>query len=156
MWRDLARGGIAGLIGAAIAGVLLQNVSYREFAGVHITLMAIVGRIAYSNSPVVSWLEVLVYGAAIGLLFGRIVRGQTLTFAAAIIGGALYGIGWWILSSILVVPALTGEMPLSALAVDQIRSVAVPTMIISAVYGVVLGSSLIVLRGSRPRQSIAT
>jgi hypothetical protein len=152
MWRDLVRGGIAGSIGATIAGLLLQNVSYREFAGIRITLMAIVGRIVYSDSPVVVWLEVLVYGAAIGLLFGRIVRPQTLTFAAAIIGGALYGIGWWILSSIVVVPALAGEMPLSALAVDQIRSVAVPTLIISAVYGVVLGAALIVLGGSGPRQ----
>jgi len=53
--------------------------------------------------------------------------------------GGVYGLGWWIVAGIVLVPAALARWPLSIAAVDQVRGVALPLLIGHLVYGVILG-----------------
>ena len=53
--------------------------------------------------------------------------------------GGLYGVAWWIVSSLFLMPALHAKVPLSSAALAAVRPVAAASLIEHVVYGVILG-----------------
>jgi hypothetical protein len=138
--RNLIAGALAGLIAAAVPGLLLQLTTTTTPDGTRTSTIEMAAHIVRSNHPSVGWLVVLAYGAVVGTLFGRLVRGHNLTTGLAVVAGCFYGVGWWILSGLVVVPAVLGLVPLSSAAVDLMHPVALRTMIVSVLYGAALGA----------------
>jgi hypothetical protein len=54
--------------------------------------------------------------------------------------GGLYGVGWWIVAELVLIPVLLAVWPLSITAVDRVRDVALPLLVGHVVYGVILGA----------------
>ena len=53
--------------------------------------------------------------------------------------GGLYGLAWWIVSGLLVIPALLAKIPLSSAALDAVRPVVLASLIGHLLCGVILG-----------------
>jgi hypothetical protein len=81
----------------------------------------------------------LVYTIVIGGIFGWLVSAETPNEPRLMVWGGLYGLAWWILSGLIVVPALLGKVPLSSAGIDTMKPVALASLIEHVLYGVILG-----------------
>jgi uncharacterized membrane protein YagU involved in acid resistance len=91
--------GIAGgLVGGIAFGILMQMMD----------MLPMVAKLVGSDSVAVGWLVHLfnsaLFGAIYALLFGR----WTRTFASAVGIGLAYGVLWWVLGALLIMPAWLG------------------------------------------------
>lgn len=99
LWRVLIVGGIAGLVGGWFFGAwLAQNNSFVLIAGIVNSSSSITGTIVH-------YIIAIIIGMSFGLLFHRDLyrSGSSLSW------GIAYGIGWWFLGSITLLPLLTGQ-----------------------------------------------
>lgn len=124
--RDAVAGGVAGLIGGAVAGAatLVQ--------GLAVTVGGFIGL-----TP--SFPGVLVHGGVsvlVGAGFGSLFRYQPVGYAPTVTGGVLYGLLWWILGPLTLAPVLLGREPAWAL---QAASRALPGLVGHLMYGAVTG-----------------
>lgn len=120
----LTAGVAGGLAGGLVFGMLMQ-------------MMGMIGMVAMlvgSGSTAVGWVVHLVISAAIGGGFG-LVGGRFLARTAAAVGaGAVYGVIWWVLGPLVLMPAKLG-MPLF-----QVDATAGKSLMGHMVFGVVLGA----------------
>lgn len=116
-------GVIGGIAGGIMFGLLMQMMGMIEM----------VAKLVGSGSPAVGWIVHLAISAFIGasfaLLFGS--RAQSLWPAAAF--GMAYGVVWWVLGALLIMPAQLG-MP-----VLVFNATAWQSLMGHLLFGVVLG-----------------
>ncbi len=119
----LVAGVAGGLAGGIVFGALMQMMG----------MMPMIAMLVGSGSPAVGWLVHLAISAFIGstyaLLFAPL-AGRLPTGAAA---GAVYGLVWWGLGPLLIMPTLMG-MP-----VLRINTMTGQSLMGHLVYGLVLG-----------------
>jgi hypothetical protein len=136
MRTKIAAGATGGLIGGlALAAVMALTPAP---AG-SVSMLGFTAHLVRSVHPAVGWLVCAVYGALIGAWFGRLLHAQVLDAGPAMLWGGVYGLGWWIVAGLVLIPAALARWPLSIAAVDQVRAVALPLLIGHLVYGVILG-----------------
>lgn len=115
---------VGGLVGGALFGALM------ELTGMIEMVAGLVG----SQSPTVGWIVHLAISLALGLGFGLIVALRPLGIGASVGLGAAYGLVWWVLGALLIMPA---AMDMPVLVVDQ---GALMSLAGHLVYGVALGA----------------
>jgi hypothetical protein len=134
--------GIAGLVNRGIAGVVGGLVGGIAF-GVLMQVMGMIPMVAMlvgSDSVGIGWLVHLVISAGIGASFGLLL-GATATGAGRAIGlGAGYGVVWWVLGGLLIMPAWLG-MP-----VFTFNTAAWMSLVGHVLYGVLLGAVYALVR----------
>lgn len=142
-------GAMGGLIGGVVFDVLMR---WLPEAGRKVSMIAFAAGTAHVSSPL-GWLVYPVYGVIIGALFGLLLQGRMLDEVPAMVWGGVYGVAWWIVAQIVVIPLLDATVPLSSAAIDLVRNVSLPLLAGHVVYGVILGLtwSTIVNRRSRPQ-----
>lgn len=116
-----AAGGVAG---GLVFGMMMQAMG----------MIPMVAQLVGSSSTAVGWVVHLAISAVIGGLFGVITTrfsGGTLTMVGA---GAGYGMVWWVLGPLLLMPAKLG-MPLFT-----IDSMAWKSLMGHIIFGMVLGA----------------
>lgn len=123
--RNLGLGAAAGLIGGIVFGLLM-------------TMMGMIGMIGalagqMGNVPV-SWAIHLVISAIIGAGFGLLAPYAGSTLARVLGAGAVYGLAWWVLGPLLIMPTMLGMGP--QLTPAGISS-AMPSLMGHLVYGLV-------------------
>ena len=93
------RGSMAGLLGAGLLGVMLnaQN-QLQAFAAM-----------VDSDSRSVAWLPVLLTGLLAGLAFSVLYPHPAKGDGAGFVRGMVYGIFWWVLGGLTLVPLLSGD-----------------------------------------------
>ncbi|MBI4940032.1 MAG: hypothetical protein HY830_04730 [Actinobacteria bacterium] len=120
----MTSGVVGGLAGGLVFGMLMQ-------------MMGMIGMVAMlvgSESSAVGWGVHLVVSAAIGGGFG-LVGGRLLARTATAVGaGAGYGVVWWVVGPLLLMPARLG-MPLFRVDATAGRS-----LMGHVVFGAVLGA----------------
>lgn len=122
--RRVAAGVAGGLAGGVVFGMLMQMMG----------MMGMVAQLVGSTSVAVGWAVHLVISAGIGGGFG-IVGSRFLTgTASAAAAGCGYGIGWWVLGPLLLMPAKLG-MPVFA-----VDAMAGKSLMGHMIFGVVLGA----------------
>ena len=132
--RRVLAGAAGGLVGGVAFGAMMQAF------GMLPTVAMLVG----SESVAVGWLVHLSISLALGVGFGLVaVRGLD-TWASGIVLGIAYGVLWWVLGALLIMPAQLG-MPVLELSTMAWQSLAG-----HLVFGAVLGAvSVAALRGSQ-------
>lgn len=136
MSKTIAAGAAAGAIGGVVFAGLMRLFP----VGVeHRSMIVFAADLVRAWSPLIGWLVYPVYGVVIGAAFGWLLGGSTLDEARAAMWGGLYGVGWWIVAELVLIPARLAVWPLSIAAVDRVRDVALPLLIGHVVFGVVLG-----------------
>jgi uncharacterized membrane protein YagU involved in acid resistance len=114
-----------GLVGGIAFGVLMQMMN----------MMPMVAKLVNSDSDAVGWLVHLIisalFGAVYAVLFGRLLR----TWAGAIITGMLYGVVWWVLGGLLIMPARLGMNDM----IFHVGTTQWQSLMGHLIYGLVLG-----------------
>jgi hypothetical protein len=116
-------GVVGGIAGGIVFGVLMQ-------------LMGMIGMVAQlvgSTSVAVGWLVHLAISAFIGASFAILFGSMAKAPLKAALFGMAYGIVWWILGGLLIMPAQLG-MP-----VFQFNATAWQSLMGHLLYGLVLG-----------------
>jgi hypothetical protein len=151
MKRGIAAGASAGLISGCVFAMLMLVIPVGGRVGAMIALAA---SVADASSSLVGWLVYAAYGCVAGALFGALLDGQTANPRVAALWGALYGVGWWIIAELFLVPLLVGSWSWSFWTPEAsaVGEVAVPLLAGHVVYGVVLGTIWSRATGGRPRR----
>ena len=97
----LAAGAAAGLAGGVVFGLLMQAMG----------MIPMVAALVGSTSTAVGWLVHLAISAFIGASFAVLLPRGVTGVAATTVAGLGYGIVWWVLGPLLLMPAKLG-MPL--------------------------------------------
>ncbi|MDZ7704450.1 MAG: NAD(P)/FAD-dependent oxidoreductase [Trueperaceae bacterium] len=129
--RDAFAGALAGLVGGVVFGAAMQT---QGMVG------EIAGLLGSSSMGVGLGLHLLV-SVLVGASFGALFRYQPRGFTAAISAGVLYGLLWWLLGPLTLMPLLQGDGPAWSLAG---ASAAFPSLIGHLFYGGVTGLSFFV------------
>src|SRR5262245_7700709 len=139
MQRRIATGLVAGLI-AGIAFTLVALFLKTSLPdGGRTSMLLVAAEAFHSHGPLAGWIASLIYTVIIGGIFGWLASAQSLDEVQTTLWGGLYGLAWWIVSGLIIVPALSGTMPLSPAAIDSARPVALASLIEHVLYGVILG-----------------
>lgn len=131
-FRSVPVGVAGGLAGGVVFGLMMQLMG----------MMGMVGMLAGTESLAVAWVVHLAISAAIGAGFGLVLAPRVTGLATGLGLGAAYGLLWWVLGPLLLMPAAMG-MPV--LTVD---ATAVQSLVGHLVFGLVLGA--VVALANRP------
>lgn len=117
-------GGIlGGLAGGLVFGMMMQLMDF----------MPMIAMLVDSDSVAVAWVVHLAISAFIGAIFGLAVSMRPLGLGALAGAGVAYGVLWWVLGPLLLMPAKLG-MPLF-----QFDSMTWKSLMGHMIFGVVLG-----------------
>lgn len=128
--RKLLVGGGGGFLAGVVFALALQLQAMRDVVGPFGTSMGIA--LAFE----------LVLATAIGVSFGLLFRFQSRGYAALTSSGLLYGLLWWLLGPLTLVPLLMGRVPLWSVAAAR---TAFPSLIGLLLYGGIMGFSFYAL-----------
>jgi uncharacterized membrane protein YagU involved in acid resistance len=116
-------GVIGGLAGGIVFGLLMQMMG----------MIGMVAQLVGSSSPAVGWVVHLAISAFIGASFAVLLGAFSKTLVPAALTGMAYGVVWWILGALLIMPAQLG-MP-----VLQLNATAWQSLMGHLLFGLVLG-----------------
>jgi hypothetical protein len=143
MRSTLAAGAVAGLVAGVVFGLMMQMMSAPGPNGSPMPMMAMVAQVVGSSSIAVGWLYHLFNSVVIGAVFGFLLAGRvggSMRRGAAL--GAGYGVLWWVLGGLILMPLFLGMPPFAPLRMAPMRVVAMGSLLGHLIYGVVLGASL--------------
>lgn len=137
--RRIATGFVAGLIAGIVFALVALFLKTTLPDGERTSMLIVAAETLHSHGWLAGWIASLVYTVLVGGIFGWLVKSQALTEPQLTLWGALYGLGWWIVSGLIVIPAFLGKVPLSSAALDATRPVALASLIEHVLYGAILG-----------------
>ena len=114
MAREIEAGAVAGVVAALLVDVVALGRAAATSSGGSLSILAAIAENVGAHGPWVGGLIALVYGAALGALFGWLLRRQRLTELAGLFWGILYGLLWGAVTSLVVVPLVHGGVPFGA------------------------------------------
>jgi hypothetical protein len=138
--RTRALAGVAaGLIGGLAFGVMMQMMTAPTPDGGRMPMMVMVAMVVGSESIAIGWAYHLFNSAVIGGLFGAIVGDRVRGARASLGYGAAWGVLWWILGALILMPVFLGMEPFAALRMPPMRPVAMGSLVGHLVYGLITG-----------------
>ena len=116
-------GVVGGLVGGVAFGVLMQVTG----------MIPMVAMLVGSDSAGIGWLVHLVISAGIGASFGLLLGGWATTMASSTGLGLGYGVVWWVLGGLVIMPAWLG------MGVFMFNTMAWMSLLGHLIYGLLLG-----------------
>ena len=144
MRSRLGAGIVAGLIAGVVFGVVMQVMTAPTPEGGRMPMMAMVAKVVRSNSLAVGWIYHLFNSAVIGAIFGRVFGNRATTYGSGFGWGTLYGVIWWVLGGLILMPVFLGMRPFTPLT--MMMPVAMGSLFGHVVYGMILGLLFVRLR----------
>lgn len=121
--KRLIAGGVGGLAGGVLFGVMMQMMG----------MLGMVAGLVGQEAVGVGWVVHLGISLLFGLIYGLTFGAASSSWGRAIGFGAVYGVIWWVLGALLIMPAMMG-MP-----VFQVGEMQLQSLVGHLVYGVALG-----------------
>jgi uncharacterized membrane protein YagU involved in acid resistance len=148
MRSRVAAGMVAGILAGIVFGFMMQAMGAPAPDGSRMPMMAMVAQVVRSNSLAVGWIYHLFNSAVIGAIFGWTLGDRVAARPGPGAGwGALYGLVWWILGGLILMPVLLGMHAFAPLKMPPMRPVAMGSLIGHIVFGLILGTASAWLRG---------
>lgn len=145
MSGKISSGIVAGLVGGVVFGIAMQMMTAPTPDGGSMPMMAMVAKVVGSTSLFVGWVYHLFNSAVIGGLFGFLLGNQVKSYGGGVSFGALYGVAWWILGALILMPILLGMSAFAPLAMAEMRPVAYGSLAGHLMFGVILGTCFVAL-----------
>ncbi|HEX9484161.1 MAG TPA: hypothetical protein VF929_06250 [Gemmatimonadaceae bacterium] len=142
----LGAGIAAGLTAGVVFGLMMQMMSVPAPNGMQMPMMAMVAKVARSDSVAVGWLYHLFNSAVIGAGFGWLFARAAVDYPHGLGWGAAYGVAWWVLGALVLMPMLLGMSAFAPLMMAPMRMVAVGSLVGHVIYGLILGGVFVRLR----------
>lgn len=114
-------GAVGGLAGGVVFGVMMQTMG----------MLGMVAGLVGSDSAGVGWLVHLAISVLFGVGYAVVLGARSASWGHAAGIGAVYGVAWWVLGALLIMPLWMG-MPVLQIGTPQIQS-----LIGHIVYGIV-------------------
>ena len=150
MQSHINSGIVAGLAGGVVFGIMMQMMTAPTPQGGQMPMMAMVAMVVRSDSTFVGWVYHLFNSAVIGAVFGGLLGGCAQSIAAGLGWGALYGLVWWIMGALILMPIFLGMPAFAPLQMAPMRPVAMGSLVGHLIYGVILGSGFVMLKEKIP------
>ena len=128
MGRQIRAGVLGGLAGGIVFGMLMWMMG----------MLPMIAGMVGSASPAVGFLLHLLISAMIGVGFGILLDAYTITAGRATITGLLYGMVWWIVGPLILMPLMMGMGLGSQWNAAAIKA-ALPSLMGHLIYGGILG-----------------
>lgn len=123
---NIQSGIIGGLAGGVVFGLMMAMMG----------VMPMIAMMVGSESVAVGWILHLLISAATGGLFGALFAGAVTNYSSAAGYGVLYGLIWWVLGALILMPVILGMGVQFAHMFDQMRLM---SMMGHVIFGVILG-----------------
>jgi hypothetical protein len=149
MPRILA-GALAGTMAGIVFGVLMQMMNAPTPEGGSMPMMAMVAMVVGSKSIVVGWLYHLFNSAFIGALFALALGGRIHSTASGLLLGAVYGLAWWVLGALVLMPLMLGMPAFAPIRMPMMQPVALGSLMGHLLYGLILGVGFVKLHHPSP------
>jgi uncharacterized membrane protein YagU involved in acid resistance len=125
---------VAGLGAGIIAGVAFAV--YVALIGMFSKMMVMISKLIGIESVGAGVVLHLVFSAIIGLIYAAIFGSLVTTKAKSVVWGLIYGLIWWVLGPLIIMPSLLGMgLQLTGEGVKM----ALPSLWGHLIYGLVLG-----------------
>ena len=124
--KQLTAGVVGGLVGGVLFGVMMQMMG----------MLGMVAGLVGQDSAAVGWVVHLAISVLFGLGYAVSIGPRSTSWARALGLGAVYGVFWWVLGALIIMPAILG-MPVLQVGTPQIQS-----LVGHIVYGLALGGVL--------------
>lgn len=144
MRSKIGAGIVAGLTAGIVFGIMMQMMTAPTPDGGRMPMMAMVAKVVRSNSMAVGWIYHLFNSAVIGAIFGWLFGNRAANYGVETGWGALYGVIWWVLGALILMPVFLGMPPFAPL--KMMMPVAMGSLVGHLVYGVILGLLFVWLR----------
>ena len=148
MKKRITAGALAGIAGGIVFGMMMQMMSAPTPDGGSMPMMGMVAKVVGSTSLAVGWAYHLFNSAVIGVLFAFAAGNRITGNASAAALGAGWGLLWWILGGLILMPILLGMPAFAPLQMPPMRPVAWGSLFGHLLFGTILGLSYV--RLARP------
>lgn len=141
-----------GIVGGLVAGVVFGGFMQMMAApapGGQMSMMLMVAKILGSSSLVVAWIYHLFNSAVIGAIFGAFLGRGIPRYGAGVLWGLGYGIVWWVVGGLVLMPVFLGMPAFAPLQMVEMRPVAWGSLMGHAMYGVILGAAVVWLASAK-------
>jgi len=125
---NIQSGIVGGIIGGIVFGVMM----------VMMGMMPMIAMMIGSESTIVGWVLHMIISAGTGAVFAIIFSNVVTSYTSATGYGLLYGLIWWVLGALILMPVILGMGVQFSNMFDQMRLM---SMMGHAVFGVLLGVS---------------
>jgi hypothetical protein len=149
-------GVVAGLCAGLVYGIVMQMVTVPMAggggmpmpgesempmdAGGRMPMMAMVAQVVRSDSLAVGWIFLLITGAVMGVIFGWVLGDRATRIGGGLAWGALYGVFWWVLGTLILMPILLGMSAFAPLTMAPMRPGAMWSLAAYLLSGPILGA----------------
>lgn len=116
-------GVMGGLAGGLVFGILMQTMD----------MIPMVAQLVGSDSIPVGWMVHLAISSFIGASFAILLGSLAKTLIPSALIGLAYGLGWWVLGALIIMPAQLG------MSVFELNTTAWQSLMGHLLYGLVLG-----------------
>src|SRR5262245_41303349 len=137
MRSDVNSGITAGLVGGVIFGIMMQMMTAPTPEGGQMPMMAMVAKVVRSESVIIGWIYHLFNSAVIGAIFGWLLGSRSHNYGLALAWGGGYGVVWWILGGLILMPLLLGMPAFAPLQMEPMRPVALGSLVGHVIYGLI-------------------
>jgi uncharacterized membrane protein YagU involved in acid resistance len=156
MRSNVTAGLIAGLIAGVLFGIMMTMMLAPTPDGGSMPMMGMVAQVVGSTSLAVGWLYHLFNSAVIGGLFGWILGTRIGGYGSGIGWGAAYGVLWWLLGGLILMPMFLGMRAFAPLQMPMMRPVAFASLMGHVIFGVTLGAAFVALRRRASQAPLGT
>lgn len=123
--QRIGTGVIAGLVGGIVFGTMMQMMG----------MIGMISGLAGQSSVAVGWVIHLTISAVLGAGYGLTLGQLPHSWARGLVYGLAYGLVWWVLGALLLMPLMMG-MPVLQVGAMQIQSL-IGHLLFGAVAGLV-------------------
>ena len=108
--------------------------------GGRMPMMAMVAQVVRSDSLTVGWIFLLIMGMVMGVIFAWVLGGRAARIGGGLAWGALYGVFWWVLGTLILMPILLGMSAFAPLTMAPMRPGAMWSLAAYLLCGPLLGA----------------
>jgi uncharacterized membrane protein YagU involved in acid resistance len=141
---------LAGVIAGIVFGIMMHMMTAPTPQGGQMPVIAMVGQILGSASVLLGWVYHLFNSAVIGGIFGWLLGPRARTYSAGLGVGAAYGVAWWVLGGLVLMPVLLGMPPFAPLMMSEMQMIAIGSLVGHLIYGLILGGLFVVFTREVP------
>jgi hypothetical protein len=147
MVARIVRGIVAGLLAGIVLGGLLQVMVGFGLGPGPVSMMSLVAHALGTQRLSAAWLGHLAISAGLGVLFALLLGRRGEAWDAGTAWGLAYGIAWWIVAALVLLPLGLGLPILAPLRQPALFPFAVSTLMGSIFFGAIIGSGVAWLSG---------
>jgi hypothetical protein len=149
MGRYVLAGVLAALAGGVVFGLMMQFMTAPAPDDGRVPMMQMVANVVRSDNLAVGWIYHLFNSAVLGAIFGLLAGDRLGSYAIAVGDGAIYGLVWWVLGALILMPVFLGMAPFAPLIMATMVPVALGSLVGHLIYGVILGAGYLAILAPR-------